>query len=130
MTNKNTFSKVERLCHKRLIEELFKGKSCWNYPFKVFWKEVTLKEEIPAQVLISVSKKKFKHAVDRNRIKRLIREAYRKNKHILYDPLIISNKQLIFGITYQTNKQLTFSEIESKIIEVLNQIVKDAKLIH
>ena len=76
----NTFKKSERLCSKKLIKELFnRGSSFYLYPFKV----LVLENESPNkshQVLFSVPKRNFKKAVDRNLLKRRIREAYRLNK--------------------------------------------------
>ncbi|WP_044172595.1 ribonuclease P protein component [Flectobacillus major] len=87
---KKTFKKSERLSSKKIIESLFdKGseqtKSVFLYPFRVSFLEKntdTPSTELP-QILISVSKRYFKHAVDRNLIKRRTREAYRLNKQLL-----------------------------------------------
>src|SRR5258705_10665449 len=102
-----TFKKEERLSRKKLIDELFKsGSSFYLAPFKIIFlknKEGIIsnllgsgENRFPAQVLISVSTKNFKRSVDRNKIKRLIREAYRMNKHVLYDSLKKKKFQLIF----------------------------------
>ena len=77
-----TFKKSERLCSKRYIKYLFaKGEKILVFPFSVYWC-VCVNEDIPApaQVMISVSKRKMKHAVDRNHTKRVIRECYRLHK--------------------------------------------------
>ena len=125
---KNTFCKAERLCHKQLIDNTFKGNNYWLYPFKVFWNETPLKSRFPVQVLISVPKKKFKDAVSRNKIKRQIREIYRKNKSIIYNPLISLEKQLAIGISYQSNKMLDFAEMEVKLIGVLTKIAENVQV--
>ena len=81
--SRHTFRKAERLCSKKRIEELFSnGRSLSAYPLRAIY-EVHDQDLAPVQVLISVSKRHFKYAVDRNRLKRCIREAYRLNKHIL-----------------------------------------------
>ena len=70
-----TFPKEEHLCRKKLIEELFgkQGSSFGVYPLRIVWLKSEAPSAAPPQVLISVSKRTFKRAVDRNRLKRLIR---------------------------------------------------------
>ena len=76
-----TFSKQERLTGKTSIDQLFnEGKSFNLFPFKVFYSIVDLPATPVARLLIAIPKKKVKHAVDRNRVRRLVREAYRLNK--------------------------------------------------
>ena len=84
---KYTFPKEEHLCRKKLIEELFgkQGSSFGVYPLRIVWIKAEAPTTAPPQVLISVSKRTFKRAVDRNRLKRLIREAYRLNKYRLLE---------------------------------------------
>ncbi len=79
-------------------------------------------EKFPAQVLISVSKRNFKRAVDRNRIKRMIREAYRKNKFDTYTYLNSKNKKIVFSLTYLEKQELAYAEIENKIIVTLQRL--------
>ncbi|GAB3822797.1 hypothetical protein GCM10028895_28160 [Pontibacter rugosus] len=82
--NSYTFSKEEHLCSKRLISLLFSKGSSFNlYPLRFVYLSA---QELPlgqTQVLVSVSKRYFKRATDRNRLKRQMREAYRLNKHVL-----------------------------------------------
>ena len=116
-----TFKKSEHLCSKILISYLFtKGKQFYYYPFKVMWLDSeTLPETVPAQVLISVPKKNIPTAVVRNKIKRRIREAYRKNK-ILYNQFLINNSlQNAFVLHYTEKKIISYKEIEAKIILIL-----------
>ncbi len=83
-----TLSKSERLCSKTLIEELLKSRlSFVKYPFRIVYKASSQTGEFPARIAISVSKKKFKRAVKRNRIKRLTREAFRLHKQELYEQI-------------------------------------------
>ena len=93
-SNNETFSKSERLSSKKAIEALFKnGKSFYCSPFLIVWAYSNSDIPYPAQVAFSVPKKVFKSAVTRNLIKRRTREAYRKNKAILYDFLTASRKK-------------------------------------
>ena len=94
-----------------------------SFPFVFSWKEVNLLPGIKAQVLISVSKKKFKRAVDRNKIKRLVREAYRLNKHTLYDQL--EAKQLILHINYIAPKIPDYHGVEEVVKLGLKRIINE-----
>ena len=81
------FSKRERIVSRKLIEQLFSKGSSFSvsaFPLRIVVLETErVADDIPVQVLISVSKRHFKHAVDRNRVKRQVREAYRHHKQIL-----------------------------------------------
>ena len=82
-----TFNKRERIVSKKLIEQLFSKGSSFSisaFPLRIVVMETAqVADDVPIQVLVSVSKRHFKHAVDRNRVKRQIREAYRHHKQIL-----------------------------------------------
>ncbi|MCD6112078.1 MAG: ribonuclease P protein component [Bacteroidales bacterium] len=128
-----TFNKKERLCNKSLIEQLFKkGSSISAYPFKLIWintedinKPINFNTDYPAKILISVSHRNFHKAVDRNKIKRLIREVYRKNKNILYDFLNTNNINCIFSVIYISKKILPYKEFENKILLLLQKLIKE-----
>ena len=83
------FNKRERIVSKKLIEQLFSKGSSFSisaFPLRIVVMEpARVTDDVPVQVLVSVSKRHFKHAVDRNRVKRQIREAYRHHKQILTD---------------------------------------------
>ena len=112
-----TFKKEERLCSKKLLEKLFhNGSSFLVYPFRIVSIPETLRVTSPAQVVIAVSKRKFKHAVDRNLVKRRVREAYRLNKDaLLYSFLKEKNLKLIIGIHYIGKEIAEFQFIEKNI---------------
>ena len=86
-----TFGKKEKLVSKKTIDALFSGgnsRSMSAFPLRVvFMRKERNEAEEPAQVMVSVSKRHFKRAVKRNRVKRQIREAYRLNKHLLHEAL-------------------------------------------
>jgi ribonuclease P protein component len=121
-----TFKKDERLSSKKLIELLFsKGQSFKFHPFRVVWLRLGQPLPAPVQVLISVSKKTFRHAVDRNFIKRRIREAYRCNKLPFYSFLNASNEYCLLALIYTGPRMVSSEEAEQKIILVLNRLQKD-----
>ena len=117
-----TFTKAERLCGKTALDQLFQtGKSFNSYPFKAIWQE-TSHGEAPIQVVISVPKRLFKKAVHRNRIKRLIREAYRKNKAKAYDAL--GNKKVLLLLIYTAKTIMEYKEVEEKTLIALERLNK------
>jgi ribonuclease P protein component len=117
---KLTFRKVERLTKEKSIQELFeKGSSFYLFPFKVFFL-VNPDQEYPVnQLLFSVSKKNFKRAVDRNLIKRRMREAYRLQKDALP-----ASPRLILGFIYTNKEILLFEEMKKKILLSFNKLSK------
>ncbi len=121
-----TFKKNERLKSKKLIEQLFKkGQIIHHYPFKalyLFSQDVDLL--YPAQIAVSVSKRNFKKAVDRNYIKRKLREAYRKNKNNFYQVLTNSNQKLYFFVIYTAKTDLEYLEIEKSMQLLLKKLLR------
>ena len=90
-----SFGKEYKLCSKKLIDSLFaEGKSVKAFPFTLFFLLHENSENVPFQLVISAPKRINRHAHDRNRIKRIVREAIRKNKFILEDFLTETNQQL------------------------------------
>ena len=124
-----TFKKDEKLKSHKLIEVLFKkGSSFSIFPFRVLF---SFSEEslAPLQTGFAVSTKHFKKAVDRNRIKRLMREAYRLQKNELTINLQKNKKYLAVFFIYTTNEILPFKELNEKMesaLKKLNRIVDEA----
>ncbi len=125
MTAPMTFSKQERIVSNKLIETLFgKGDSqaLTAYPLKVVYLQTShIEGAAPIQILISVPKKRFKHAVDRNRVKRQIREAYRHHKHLLGETVPQENLLLIAFI-WLSDKHFPTEEINKKVESLLKRI--------
>jgi ribonuclease P protein component len=119
-----TFTKEERLCNKKLIDELFhKGSSFLCYPFKVSWLSTDQEQPYPVQVLFSVSKKRFKKAVDRNLIKRRAKEAFRLNKQqYLYTGLEDTGKRIIVSIGYVGKDISPYAMVEKKMLKLLAEL--------
>ena len=120
-SQKPTLPKVERLNSRILIEKLFTGgsKSLPAFPLRIVYMPVE-GENLPiATILISVPKKRFKRAVKRNRVKRQIREAYRKHKQILIDSLKNSNKKVALAFIWLDNELHDSAEVEAKVVKLL-----------
>lgn len=129
ITEKNTLCKEERLNSKKSIEMLFSGnaKSFSAFPLRVVFMPVNADRNIPTAILISVPKKRFKRAVKRNRIKRQIRETYRKNKHCLLQLLQEQQNGLLMAFIFMDNELHPSSEIENKLKELLDRISERIK---
>ena len=122
MTNDNTFPKAEHLCGEIRISQLFsEGKAFIVYPLRIVYRVVD-KSEIPVKVMFSVPKKRFKRAVKRNRLKRLMRETYRLNKKILTDTAIHHQLTIEMAVGYVSDELVDFETMQSKMVSALNKI--------
>lgn len=120
-----TFRKEERLCSLKTISLLFeKGNVFHTSLFKVIWLESPAEIIFPAQVLFSVSKRNMRLAVTRNLAKRRMREVYRKNKHMLYDHLETSGRQLVIAFILKLNEVPPYHEIERSMSEVISRLIR------
>ena len=118
------YPKHEKLKSKTAIDLLFsQGKSVSKYPLRlVFVENPDGKEKM--QIGVSVSKKHFKKAVDRNYFKRVLRETYRLNKHLLLDNL---SAPFSFMFLYQSKDRLPFEEINKKTIQLFEKFLEAQK---
>lgn len=120
------FTRDERLSSKILIDRLFaNGRSFFVYPFKVFWLPAGNEIKYPAQLLIGVPGKNFKHAVIRNLMKRRIREIYRRNKDGFYHQMEVLNRKCLFALILTGREVLKTSALEPKIIIILQRLIEE-----
>ena len=110
-----TFHKSEKLCSKKIIEQLFnKGNNSFTeFPFRFSWIAVPLDSDSLIQVLITVSKRNFPKANQRNLIKRQLRELYRLNKNTLYSALPKNHSQFALMISYIAKKKMLHQELSN-----------------
>ena len=120
-----TFPKSQRLCSRDDFQRLLSQKqSFYLYPFVCYYGMVEQKNEFEAKIAVSVSKKRIKRAVHRNRIKRLIKESYRQNKQLIYDVMQPQQAELHLFLVYVESKILPYSFINSKMILLINKLLK------
>lgn len=125
MSTKNTFPKNEKLCGEIRIGRLFaEGEAFIAYPLRIVYKFSDELQDSGVKILISVPKKKIKKAVQRNRIKRQIREAYRLNKVALLESCQQSDKSLQIAITYLSDKPTEYRVIEDKVKQALKKMLQ------
>jgi len=116
---KFSYPKEEKLKSKTLIKQLFSdGKSVTLFPLKLIYIKTVFDENIVAKTGVSVSKRNFKSAVKRNRIKRLLREVYRLNKDVFFNNLDV---QYAFMILYIAKEEPTFKHIEKSMKQLFNK---------
>ena len=123
------FPKKEKLKSKKLIEKLFKeGKTLTSFPYKLIYLKVEVPVDAKLITGVAVPKKNFKSAVKRNRIKRLLRESYRLNKHLVFNN---SEGNFAFLILYLGKEMPTYPEVEKGMQKILQKFLKkidDAKV--
>ena len=116
-----SYPKAEKLKSKTIIDLLFsEGKSVGKYPLRLVYVAHDFEEDVPLKMGVSVSKKYFKKAVDRNYFKRVLRETYRLNQHLLKDQLHQPYALMFF---YQSKDRLSFEEINTKTIQLIEKFL-------
>ena len=122
MANFN-LTQAERLCGKKRIDALFtSGNSFIVYPYRIVYRPVPDTDSVPVSMFVSIPKKRFKRAVKRNLIRRRIKEAYRKNKHILTDTFQNQKITLDMAILYLDKEILDYQTLEKKLKDLLQKL--------
>ena len=126
-----TFTKEERLCSRTLIDRLYnEGHRLMAFPFSVQWiiiegSSSESSQASPCQVMIVAPKRRFHHAVDRNRVRRLTRECYRLRKSTLYEFLDERNIRLALSLVYIHNEIMSYEQLGHKMDKLLAALEKD-----
>lgn len=123
-----TYPKQEKLKSRTTIDLMFtEGKSVSKYPLRLVYVPIDAAyvDGVPLKMGVSVSKKNFKRAHDRNYFKRLLRETYRHHKHLIIDRL---DKPYAFMFFYQTKDRLSFEEINTKTIQLFEKFAAQETL--
>lgn len=121
-----TFGEQERVRGKKRIDALFsQGRSFISYPFRVSYHLFPCSAEVSASLLVSIPKKRFKKAVDRNRLKRLTREAYRLNKKLLQTDLLPDGYCIDIGFIYVNNEPASYDDVQQAVCKALKKINRE-----
>lgn len=123
-----TFGKEERLCSRRLIDQLYTdGHRLMAFPYSVQWMVVDgdMAAQQTCQVMIVAPKRKFHHAVDRNRVRRLTRECWRARKEQLYGFLDGQGMSIVLSLVYIHNEIMTFDQLGHKMDKLIAALEKD-----
>lgn len=122
---KYTLGKEERLKSRKIIGRLYgEGKSIKVFPLRMVYLQTTHTSDFPCQVGVSVPKRNFKRAVDRNRIKRLLRESYRLEKHTVYSE---AKKPYVYMISYLAKDEWKYADIQQKMKKLLLKFTEEVK---
>ena len=120
------FGKEYKLCSQKVIQSIFdEKKSVKAYPFLIHYSLLPLTSDASFQITVSAPKRNFKKAHDRNRIKRLMREAIRKNKLILEPFLLESNKQVALFMIYTAREEIPYDILFKKTTLLFTQLIKE-----
>ncbi len=122
---KHTFGREEKLKSRKIIGRLYtEGKSIKAFPLRMVYLQTDHTSDFPCQAAVSVPKRNFKKAVDRNRIKRLLRESYRLQKQIAYSEV---DKPYVYMISYLARDEWKYADIEHKMKKLLTLFTEEIK---
>jgi ribonuclease P protein component len=121
-----TLKKEERLKSRKVIKNLFqRGQSFAAYPLRLVWMQTEeAAGDFPVRFALTVAKKKFPRAVQRNRIRRQMREAWRLNKHLLYEKLPASEQKLAFMVIYSAPEGLPSRQIHKGMRKMIRRFLQ------
>lgn len=128
MTKAFALPKKERINSKKQIDRLFAGRgsrAMSAFPLRLVYMEEERGGEgsLPVQMMVSVPKRHFKHAVERNRVKRLVREAYRRHRHILAEAVErAGGRQLRLAFIWTAAEMRTYGEVEQRVVNLLQRL--------
>lgn len=124
-SQKNTFSKTERLKSQKVIRQLFEtGQTKVIYPYRIVWLETTILPHSKIQAGFSVPTRIVPKAVNRNRIKRQTKEIYRLHKPILYQSFLstTTDKQLALMFIFLSRKKVSYALMQEKLLACLQYL--------
>lgn len=126
---RQTFRKPERLRSRKVIGRLFReNQGVFAYPLRLVWVELdTPPEGVPVQVAFSVPRRSFRKAVERNRIRRQMREAWRRNKAALYRSLNASPRRIACMVIYVGKEPLPYRRIEGAMQAVQRKLARKCR---
>ncbi len=119
-----SLGKVNKLCSPKIIDEIFEsGKQVRSYPFILKFKETSLPKDVPFQIVFSAPKRTFRKAVQRNRIKRLCKEAFRTQRSTLDTYLKEQDKQIALFMVYTPKEELTLNVLTGRIEKLIKKTI-------